>query len=130
MVAWSNNIMLRFAYGPQTFRLMRVKAEAYNINPNNSKEYDYVSGTTRYDQAYMYDLMSNIIRVSDKTPDCGLPNSTETVKRIFEYDALYRLIYADGREENATSASLFSADPPQATAPNANNCRAYHENYV
>ncbi|HWB64753.1 MAG TPA: RHS repeat-associated core domain-containing protein, partial [Chitinophagales bacterium] len=129
LVAWYNGVMMRFAYDPQTFRLARVKAEKYT-NPG-TYEYDYSSGTTRYDQAYTYDLVGNILGVSDKTPDSGIAGNTEELQRLFEYDALYRLIYADGREDGSTASNLYWTDPPQNTGmTNATSCRIYHQNYT
>lgn len=120
--------MIRFAYDPKTFRLARVKAEKYTP-VSLLTEYAYVSGTTKYDQSYTYDLIGNILAVSDRTPDCGLSVSPDALQRLFEYDSLYRLVQATGREDASTASNLHWLDPPQASAPNANNCRAYVQQY-
>ena len=87
LVAWNNDIMMRFVYDKKTFRLKRVKAEKY---VQTGTIFTPQSGNTRYDQAYGYDLVGNILQVRDKTPDSGIQNNTDELQRLFEYDALYR----------------------------------------
>lgn len=130
LVAWNNNVMMRFTYDKKTFRLKKVKAEKYTYTQNNNEHtYAYNSGTTRYDQTYMYDLVGNVLSVTDKTPDCGLPTANNELQKLFEYDSLYRLIYANGREMTNQNDSYLFADAPQIGNPTANDCRYYEQEY-
>ncbi len=129
LAAWDNDIMMRFAYDKKTFRLKRVKAEKYEIDSGNDCQYNPLSGNSRYDQLYTYDLTGNILQVNDATPDCGISGSTDTLERLFEYDALYRLIYANGREMNTQGQGYLFADAPEIGNPTASNCRYYEQEY-
>ncbi|MGE3824258.1 MAG: RHS repeat domain-containing protein, partial [Bacteroidia bacterium] len=130
LVAWGNDVMMRYAYDPNTFRLNRVKAEKYTFNQSgNTHTYVYDSGTTRYDQKYKYDFVGNIVNVTDKTPDCGITGSEDELFRQFEYDALYRLIFANGREMNNQSENYLYADAPKINNPTASDCRKYERKY-
>lgn len=137
LAAWNNDVMMRFAYDKKTFRLKRVKAEKYTASTlplsggggGGLHTYAYNSGTTRYDQQYVYDLVGNILAVNDATPDCGIQNSPNTLQRLFEYDALYRLIYANGREMNTQGQGFLFANAPEIGNPTANDCRYYEQEY-
>ncbi|MBL7800024.1 MAG: RHS repeat-associated core domain-containing protein, partial [Chitinophagales bacterium] len=129
LVVWKNDIMMRFAYDEQTFRLKRVKAERYTIDNVNPNQYNYNSGNTRYDQSYVHDLVGNILEVKDRTPDCGISGSTAVLDRMFEYDAIYRLIYANGREMNTQGEGFLFADAPEIGNATASNCRYYEQDY-
>jgi hypothetical protein len=70
--------------------------------------------------AYRYDLVGNILSILDRTPGCGVSNNPEVVfqrgplrellsqgnalLRCFEYDPLYRLMSATGRESKDISS--------------------------
>ena len=57
-------------------------------------------------------------------------NSTDTLQRLFEYDALYRLLKGTGREMNAQGEGFLFADAPTIGSPTANDCRYYAQEYA
>ena len=62
------------------------------------------SGTVRQDTAYAYDLAGNITATQERAPQSGVGGAAE-LERLFEYDALYRLLEASGRENQPTAAT-------------------------
>ena len=112
LIAYGNGVITRYAYDPETFRLVRLRTEKYN-QPN---ELTYrPTGATIQDFAYQYDLVGNITAIQDRTLASGILNnpqaletadtqlaqllaSGDTLIRRFTYDPIYRLRSATGRE--------------------------------
>src|SRR5215204_7360030 len=49
---------------------------------------------------YTYDLVGNVVDLEDRTHNCGIAEAgyeRDRLLRTFSYDALYRLVRADGR---------------------------------
>ena len=112
LIAYGNGVMTRYAYDPQTFRLKRLRSERY------SKPDDVTyrpSGEALQDFGYDYDLAGNILGIRDRAPGSGIPNNPEALtagdpvlaqllvsgnalNRRFDYDPIYRLLSATGRE--------------------------------
>jgi RHS repeat-associated protein len=150
LIAYGNNVMTRYAYDERTFRLVRLRTEIFT----QQAPFTYQPGGTRFqDLVYDYDLVGNILRITDFTPGCGVRNnpdallfpelnveiiSGDALVRRFEYDPLYRLTSATGREaknipkprpwqelaardQNADVVSGFyvPANPPATTQSNA-----------
>jgi|GEM_PF-5763668 len=128
LLALGNEVMTRYAYDPLTFRLLRIKSEKYTLNGN---DYQPQSGTKRQDTAYVYDLGGNIIKTKERITDCGISGTTlgvDALDRTFGYDPLKHLLQATGRESNV-GANKPGGDPPIPGTPNANNVRAYTDNF-
>lgn len=121
LVAYGNDLITRYAYDPKTFRLVRMRTEGY---AQPSPLAYQPSGTLLQDLAYQYDLSSNILRITDRTPGSGVRNNPgalaypelhpllsagDALVREFAYDPLYRLISATGRECSSIP------DPPPVT---------------
>lgn len=111
LIAYGNEVMTRYAYDPNMFRLVRLRTERYSNKPGTSTYQP--DGIVLQDFAYEYDLMGNIVKLTDRIPGCGVLNNPEanlfppfsalvvagdTLIRRFEYDPLYRLRSATGRE--------------------------------
>lgn len=97
LAAYGNGIMTRYAYDPLTFRLLRQRTESFT-----KSSWTYTSaGNVKQDSAHQYDLSGNILQTHDKTTACGIGGSN-TLDKDFEYDPLYRLISANGRENSPT----------------------------
>jgi uncharacterized protein RhaS with RHS repeats len=114
LIAYGNNVMTRYAYDPWTFRLLRMRSEAYvsplpaplTYRPANAAQ-------PVQDFGYAYDPVGNILAIHDRIPNCGIPNSPAGVNaldRAFVYDPIYRLVSATGRE-CAASPSPLPWDP-------------------
>ncbi len=124
LIARGNGIITRYAYDPHTFRLLRLCSENYtSANPTTFQP----TGGLLQDFSYSYDLTGNIQTLIDRVPGSGVLNSPEgrdALTRLFEYDAIYRLTAATGRESNTRSISKPWLDDPRRTgfnSPNAGN---------
>ncbi|MGH8068935.1 MAG: SpvB/TcaC N-terminal domain-containing protein [Candidatus Entotheonellia bacterium] len=156
LIAYGNGVMTRYAYDPKTFRLVRLRSERYT----RPDAITYQSGViVLQDFVYEYDLVGNILRLTDRTPGSGVQNNPEVLlidepglhalvmagdalMRRFEYDAIYRLTSATGREcgnisrphpwdENPPWCDYNSANygtPNQDNSPNLT--RIYRESYT
>jgi RHS repeat-associated protein len=123
LIAFGNDVMTRYTYDPNTFRLSRMKSEKYT---RNGWTFEYDSGTTKNDIAYRYDLAGNIVQMIDKTPAAAKgPND---LTRNFSYDPLYRLLSATGRECDNPTPSPPWDDTPRCTDPTAT--RNYERRYT
>jgi RHS repeat-associated protein len=113
LVAYGNGIMTRYVYDPETFRLRRLRSDRYDRTGLTYQP----TGSPLQDFAYTYDLTGNILSIADRTPRSGVSNNIEALRfqssnpqlaqaltagdalfRQFEYDPLYRLRSATGRE--------------------------------
>lgn len=122
LAAFGNGIMSRYTYDPKTFRLLRQRSEGYTEASNVYTP----AGNAKKDIVYEYDLIGNIFNTNDAITDCGI-GGADTLSRDFDYDPIYRLLSANGRE-----------NAPVATDPWDNSYRsddntlttAYTQNYT
>lgn len=128
LTAYGNNIMTRYAYDEKTFRVVRMKSEKYGYsNIANTPTYS-PNGGTRQDFAYEYDLVGNIMKLHDRTPDCGINGSilgVDALDKLFNYDPLYRVISAGGRESTNQSPTILWGTAPAVGSPNSSHAQAY-----
>lgn len=129
LIAYGNSIMTRYVYEPQTFRLMRLRSEKYQ---QNNWTFQPQAGSTKQDYAYEYDLVGNIIRIKDRTPNSGVSianggQGLGELTRNFAYDPLYRLIQATGRECKTPPPNPIWDDTPRCNDPNLT--RGYTRDY-
>lgn len=124
-IAYGNDTLTRYAYGPRTFRLIRLRTESFTRTGLTYRP----SGTLFQDWAYDYDLSGNILAIHDIVPGCGLPNNPDQLDRLFGYDAIYRLISAIGRECNLPAPDPYwSEDPPRHQ--DESKTRRYTQSYT
>jgi RHS repeat-associated protein len=113
LIAYGNGILTRYAYEPATFRLARLRTERYTASDTDPLHLQF-QGAPLQDIAYWFDLAGNILGMLDVTPGSGVTNNPEAIFndsplreqlsagdaliRCFEYDPLYRLTSATGRE--------------------------------
>lgn len=118
LIVYGNGLITRYAYDAQTFRLARLRTDRLGANPAPLGYQP--KGAPLQDMAYRYDLVGNILSILDRTPGCGVSNNPEVVfqrgplrellsqgnalLRCFEYDPLYRLMSATGRESKDISS--------------------------
>ncbi|WP_375419226.1 hypothetical protein [uncultured Hymenobacter sp.] len=84
-----------------SFRLLRLRTEGYTASGQTLTP---VNGTVCQDTGYGYDLAGNISQTQERTPQSGVGGAAELM-RLYEYDALYRLLSANGRENQPTAAT-------------------------
>jgi RHS repeat-associated protein len=134
LIAFGNLAMTRYVYDNFTFRLQRQRTEKYNRTVSGSTvTYAYNSGTNKQDDGFDYDLVGNIVSIFNRVTDCGINGSilgSNALDRNFEYDSIYRLTYADGRESNTQSGNTYLYDDaPVPGSPNASNAQSYSRSY-
>jgi len=88
-IIYGNNVITRFYYDKETFRLQRLESKRQN-------------GSPLQDWHYTYDPVGNITHIEDKNiPVAFFDNQKITGVSTFIYDSLYRLTAATGRENDA-----------------------------
>ncbi|MCU0924740.1 MAG: FG-GAP-like repeat-containing protein [Hydrogenophaga sp.] len=128
LIVFGNGILTRRAYDPLTFRLSRMRTERWESDPGDSLRY-VLSGAPLQDISYRYDVSGNLLGTLELTPGCGVANhpeallqtgdlrrllsSGDALLRRFEYDPLYRLTSATGREAVNTGSPRPWFDLPR-----------------
>ncbi|XEC94318.1 SpvB/TcaC N-terminal domain-containing protein [Paenibacillus tarimensis] len=96
-IVYGNDVITRFYYDKETFRLKRLETKRQNNDPLQ-------------DWHYTYDPVGNITHIEDKNiPVVFFNNQKITGVSAYTYDALYRLFEATGRENN-TALTFGSRD--------------------
>lgn len=146
LVAYGNGILTRHAYDPLTFRLVRLRTERWAPDPTRpASSLRYVlRDAPLQDIAYRYDLTGNLLNMLDLTPGCGVANhpdalyqtgdlrrllsSGDALLRRFEYDPLYRLRSASGREAINIASPRPWSDLPRDGYNSGNHGTANQDN--
>ncbi len=88
-IIYGNDVVTRFHYDKETFRLKRLETR----RKNNDLLQDWY---------YTYDPAGNITHIENKAiPETFFDNKQIAGVATYTYDALYRLLTATGRENNA-----------------------------
>ncbi|MEM7373663.1 MAG: SpvB/TcaC N-terminal domain-containing protein [Bacteroidota bacterium] len=88
-IVYGNQVMTRFYYDRETFQLNRLESKRQNND-------------LLQDWQYTYDPVGNITHVEDRNmPVVFFDNQKITSLSEYTYDALYRLVEATGRENDA-----------------------------
>ena len=91
-IYFGNNSKTKYEYHEKTFRLIRLLTTRHS------------GAETLQDLEYTYDPVGNITRIYDSALDVYYYNNSQiTPEGTYEYDALYRLKTATGRELNSLS---------------------------
>jgi RHS repeat-associated protein len=152
LIVYGSGVISRHAYDPQTFRLARLRTERLREPGFFARLADFFSGgeTDRLgfetsgvplqDFVYGYDLAGNITAIDERTPGCGIRNTTHGADRLlreFTYDPIYRLLSASGRacrNETEPRRRLDSNNcgffPGGQATPNQDNAPDLTESYT
>jgi len=99
-VAWGNGVHTRYAYDPLRFRLSELKSWRKQGGEGRPLQH----------HRYLHDVAGNIVEITDESdPTHFYKGHAEPGGQLFEYDALYQLIRAEGRE--------LPSLPPDASDP-------------
>ncbi len=94
----ANGTVTRYHYDPLTLRLVRLHVD--NV------------GKTIQDLRYIYDAMGNVAHIADAAQrDVFFRNTRVSATADYDYDALYRLTRATGREHLGTSGRARPTGP-------------------
>lgn len=99
-VAWGNGVHTRYAYDPLRFRLRELKSWRKQGGEGRPLQH----------HRYFHDVAGNIVEITDESdPTHFYKGYAEPGGQRFEYDALYQLTRAEGRE--------LPSLPPDASDP-------------
>ena len=103
-LALGNGTLTEYEYDPKTFRLRQV----FTTRPANKRPYSMRSSKLQdpnvvQELNYTYDAVGNITECDDEAYEpVFFQNQKVEARSRYEYDALYRLITATGRENGAS----------------------------
>lgn len=123
-IVYGNGTRTQYHYDPFTFRVARIRTTRFaGLNPIQ-------------DLSYIYDPVGNVVEMSDAAQQqVFFDNAVVSASGLYEYDALYRLTRAEGREhagQLATPQQPADADIPRMNLPHPNDSQAmrrYVESY-
>ena len=116
-VIYGNNSKTRYTYDDENFRLVNLLTTRNN------------GADKLQDLTYLYDAVGNIVQITNATEDEHYFNNTVvSATSTYEYDALYRLTEAAGRE--LTSLQLPSATDFVNNIPVPNTDTNAMQNYT
>jgi len=150
LIAYGNKVMTRYAYDIQSFRLVRLRTEAFT-HPT-ALMYESNKGLLQ-DLSYQYDLVGNISQITDLSPGSGVLNNPDALRfpdlaaeivagealvREFGYDPIYRLVKATGRHAARQPFPCTDYDPRregfnwsgQAGSPTPDNAKNLTQTYT
>ena len=122
-IAYGNGTSSAYTYDPLTFRLTRLVT---------AREHD---GATLQDLRYTYDCLGNVVAIADRAQQTLFFAGEEVAPSAsYEYDALYRLRTATGREHRGLGGHAPGASDSEIDElPHANDARAlrrYEEQFT
>ena len=97
-IVYGNDVSTLYDYDSETFRLTGLRSTK-------------IGGVVLQNLKYTYDPTGNITNIEDKAISAVFFNNQKmTGENDYEYDAMYRLISANGREQSTNSPSFGSED--------------------
>jgi len=124
LVEYANGVYTEYTYDPLTFRVIRI----HTIRTKDN--------ACLQDLNYTYDPVGNITELRDNAQKTIFYDNAR-VEQVnhYEYDALYRLIHAEGREHAGQNANAQPGhhNPPIINTPHPNDTQAmrnYTEDYA
>ncbi len=122
-----NDVLVRYFHDPQTFRLANLVTVRSGDDPTTS---------SMQDLHYTYDPVGNITQCRDDSQQTRFfSNAVVRPDALYEYDALYQLVMASGREHAAAGNNSVRDDrdlDPVRQLPHVNDVnavRTYTERY-
>jgi RHS repeat-associated protein len=108
LIEYGNGTKTKYSYDDETFRLTRLVATR-PAGLNGTAQALFTDAATVQDLGFTYDPIGNITQIADAAIQRVVYNA-QIVDAACEYayDAIYRLIYATGREHVTQSGFLFN----------------------
>jgi len=136
LVDYGNGVTTTYTYDPDTFRLATLCTLRGSGFPDDPQPPDTRRGAQYL--VYVYDPAGNITHIEDTAqPRVFNLNTLVKASTDYTYDALYRLVGADGREhlgmQNGTLAPptpTSATDIPRVNPADRNALGRYHESYT
>jgi RHS repeat-associated protein len=111
LIAYGNGAQTRYEYDPLTFRLTRLRTTR-PAGLNGLASQLFTNPAVVQDLRYTYDPAGNITRIADDAlPMIAHDNQQVQPVCAYTYDAIYRLIEAQGREHIGQTAHDFNPPP-------------------
>ena len=112
-IEYGNGTLTTYEHDPLTFRLRRL----HTTNTAETIEHQ--------DLRYTYDPVGNITEIRDLAqPVVFTSNAAISADQRFTYDALYRLIQAEGREHGSQGQPISDDFTPRAARDDPTGLRA------
>ncbi len=109
----------RYHYDPNTFRLRQLRTTRHNYEPPFPGHHSHLSDNQVLQQLhYTYDPSGNITEIYDEAYEpIFFRNQRVEPRSQYEYDALYRLIAASGRENHHATGAPQGYGPVEDMPP-------------
>jgi RHS repeat-associated protein len=121
LVILGNDTITHYAYDDKTFRLRQLRTARPNYDPPfPTYRADLKDHKVLQQLHYTYDPVGNIAEIGDEAyRPAFFQNAIIEPRSQYEYDALYRLIQATGRENGAATGAPSQSEtkPPDVTFP-------------
>ncbi|BFU96282.1 MAG: RHS repeat-associated core domain-containing protein [Nitrospira sp.] len=128
-IEYGNGTVTRYEYDPETFRLVQLRTTRPAYDPAfPSRRSQFKNDRVLQNLFYTYDPVGNIMEIEDDAYEPAFfDNQQVDPKSQYVYDALYRLIFAMGRQNgalrgapvNSEQAAVDASFPIQSADPNA-----------
>lgn len=127
-ISYGNQVFSKYEYDPETLRLRLLITSSDSVHFDNDKElkktaYQYLS--------YTYDPAGNIINIEDDAQQTYyFNNSLIKPENNYQYDSLYQLIEAKGREHIGQGLPVNTYDRNRMFATNIPSSDNAFRNYI
>ncbi|MCH9683140.1 MAG: RHS repeat-associated core domain-containing protein [Deltaproteobacteria bacterium] len=119
LIAYGNGTRTTYAHDSKTFRLTQLRTERVS------------DGHLHQDLQYTYDPIGNIVEIGDGAqPVVFTNNAAVSASQRFEYDALHRLVHAEGREHQSQGQPTANDFVPRVSPDDPTALRPYTQQYL
>jgi RHS repeat-associated protein len=131
-IEYGNGVAAFYSYDRTTDRLAEMlSTRAYAADADGLPAADALQPAPLQRLVYVHDPVGNIVEIEDLAQDKVFNEGMVAPRRLFQYDALYRLILATGREHKIQTGGGGQHQVPAALAQQSDmqNLRSYAQRY-